>query len=178
MGLVYIASVTASASATVSFTSGIDATYNEYQFQFANMHPAADNVEFSFQVNAVGQSGFNETITSTAIDIYHNEADGATSLAYNGALDQAQGTAYQKLIYGVGADSDQSCSGVVTLYAPASTTYVKHFVTNTNSSYSGNYTMQNLMAGYINVTTAIDEISFKFSSGNIDAGTIHMYGVG
>ena len=178
MGLFLISSVTASASATVEFTTGIDATYNEYQWHFTNMHPATDHVEFSFQVNAAGASGFNETITSTAIDTYHNEADGATSLDYNGALDQAQGTAYQKLIYGVGADSDQSCSGIVTLYDPSSTTFVKHFVTNTNSSYSGNYTMQNLMAGYINTTAAIDEISFKFSSGNIDAGTIHMYGVG
>jgi hypothetical protein len=177
MALTLISTHTASASATLDITSGIDSTYDSYEFHFVNMHPATDNVEFSFQVNAAGASGFNETITSTAIDTYHNEADGATSLAYNGALDQAQGTAYQKLIYGVGADSDQSCSGVVTLYAPASTTYVKHFVTNTNSSYSGNYTMQNLMAGYINVTAAIDEISFKFSSGNIDAGTIKMFGV-
>jgi hypothetical protein len=177
MALTLISTHTASASATLDITSGIDSTYDSYEFHFVNMHPATDNVEFSFQVNAAGASGFNETITSTAIDTYHNEADGATSLAYNGALDQAQGTAYQKLIYGVGADSDQSCSGVVTLYAPASTTYVKHFVTSTNSSYSGNYTMQNLMAGYINVTAAIDEISFKFSSGNIDAGTIKMFGV-
>ena len=178
MGLVYISTATASSSASLDITSGIDSTYNEYQFHFLNMHPATDNVDFTFQVNASGGSGFNETITSTAIDIYHNEADGATSLGYNGALDQGQGTGYQKLVYDVGADSDQSCSGVVTLYAPASTTYVKHFVTNTNSSYSGNYTMQNLMAGYINTTTAIDEISFKFDSGNIDSGSIHMYGVG
>jgi hypothetical protein len=32
-------------------------------------------------------------------------------------------------------------------------------------------------AGYIDVTAAIDEISFKFSTGNIDAGTIKMFGV-
>jgi hypothetical protein len=181
MGLVFIASATASASATLEFTSGIDSTYNEYQFQFVNMHPASedgDNRKFMFQVNADGESGFNETITSTAIDIYHNEAGTATSLGYNGSQDQAQGTAYQPLIYGVGADGDQSCSGVLTLYAPASTTYVKHFVTATNGTYHANYTMQNMMAGYINTTSAIDEISFKFNSGNIDAGTIYMYGVG
>ena len=34
------------------------------------------------------------------------------------------------------------------------------------------------IAGYINeAATAIGKISFKFSSGNIDAGTIKMYGV-
>ena len=31
--------------------------------------------------------------------------------------------------------------------------------------------------GYCNVTAAIDGVQFKMSSGNIDAGTIKMYGV-
>ena len=176
-GHTLIATATASGSATLAFSSGIDSTYDVYEFVFTNMHPATDNVDFSFQVNAAGASGFNETITSTAIDIYHNEADGTTSLDYHAGLDQAQGSAYQKLIYGVGADSDQSCSGVVTLYAPASTTYVKHFVAETNSAWSGNFAMQELVAGYINTTSAIDEISFKFHSGNIGAGQIKMYGI-
>ena len=32
-------------------------------------------------------------------------------------------------------------------------------------------------AGYFNLTAAIDEIQFKMDSGNIDSGTIKMYGV-
>ena len=31
--------------------------------------------------------------------------------------------------------------------------------------------------GYVNTTSAITEVQFKFSSGNIDAGTIRMFGV-
>jgi hypothetical protein len=168
------------ATCEIDITSGIDSTYDVYQWVFTNMHPESedgDNRQFMFQVNAAGGSGFNETITSTAIDIYHNEAGTAESLGYNGARDQGQGTAYQPLIYGVGADGDQSCSGVLTLYGPASTTYVKHFTAVTNGTYYANYTMQNMMAGYINTTSAIDEISFKFNSDNIDAGVIKMYGI-
>ena len=178
MVLHLIASATASSSATLEFTSGIDSTFNEYQFQFVNMHPQTDEVNFSFQFNAVGESGFNETITSTVFKAYHNEADGTTSLGYDTARDQTQGTGFELLGYDVGNDNDQSVSGVVTLYAPSSTTYVKHFVTRTNVAYITDYTIDFHTAGYINTTAAIDEIQFKMSSGNIDAGTIYMYGVG
>jgi hypothetical protein len=178
MGLTYIASVTASASATVSFTSGIDATYNEYQFQFVNMHPATDDVQFQFQVNAAGASGFNEAMTTTLFRAYHREGTEDYGLDYVSSADQAQGTAYQPLTNKGGADADQSASGILTLYDPSSTTYVKHFTATTQFSYEAEYSMVFYAAGYINVTAAIDEISFKMSSGNIDAGTIHMYGVG
>jgi hypothetical protein len=178
MGLTYIASVTASASATLSFTSGIDSTYNEYQFQFVNMHPATDDVQFQFQVNAAGQSGFNETMTTTLFRAYNREGVPDYGLDYVHWADQAQGTGYQPLTNKGGADADQSASGILTLYDPSSTTYVKHFTATTQFSYEAEYSMVFNAAGYINVTTAIDEISFKMSSGNIDAGTIHMYGVG
>ena len=178
MGLTYIASVTASASATVSFTTGIDATYNEYQFHFVNMHPASDGVDFTFQVNASGLTGFNETITSSYFMAEHTESDSWTNFSYNTLRDQAQGTSYQHMTHQLGADADQALSGVLTLYAPSSTTYVKHFVSNTNAANAYDISQNAYAAGYINTTNAIDEISFKMSSGNIDAGTIHMYGVG
>ena len=179
MGLVYIASATASASATLEFTSGIDNTYNEYQFHFANMHPATDNVNFSFQVNATDGADYNDSaITSTFFAAYHRENGDGGYVPYEADFDQAQGTAYQVLANYVGNDNDQLCSGVLTLYDPSSTTYVKHFVSRLNGVTAGDYSRDNYAAGYINDTTAIDNISFKFSSGNIDAGTIHMYGVG
>ena len=179
MGLVYISSVTASASATVSFTTGIDATYNEYQFHCVSMHPATDNVDFQFQVNAAGQSGFNEVMTTTAFSSFHNESDSSSGIGYEVNLDQAQGTAYQPiLIFAAGNDADQSTSGVLRLFNPSSTTYVKHFTSEGNGAHYVEYSVSLFSAGYINTTNAIDEISFKFSSGNIDSGTIHMYGVG
>lgn len=174
-----IATATASASATLSFTSGIDSTYDAYEFRFDNVQPVAVGSEdnFGFQVNAVGQTGFNEVMTTTAFEAYHNEADTAAVLVYDAAEDQAQGTAYQVLGGQVGADSDQSLAGVLTLYAPSSTTYVKHFTSNVNIAHQADYQTHNLRAGYINTTSAIDEISFKFASGNIDAGVIKMYGI-
>jgi dUTPase len=66
---------------------------------------------------------------------------------------------------------------VLTLYAPSSTTYVKHFVSRANSASYVDSSYGTFVAGYINVTAAIDEISFKFHTGNIDAGVIKMYGI-
>ena len=179
MGLTYIASVTASASATVEFTTGIDGTYNEYQFHFANIHPATDNVNFTFQVNATDGADYNDSaITSTFFYNSQNESAATSGPGYEAGFDQAQGTAYQIIANYLGNGNDQSCSGVLTLYDPSSTTYVKHFVSRLHDATNGDYARDNYAAGYINDTTAIDNISFKMSSGNIDAGTIHMYGVG
>tara|TARA_R110000764_G_scaffold193622_1_gene278947 strand:- start:226 stop:762 length:537 start_codon:yes stop_codon:yes gene_type:complete len=178
MGLVYIASVTASASATVSFTTGIDASFNEYQWHFVNMHPAADYAQFQFQVNADGLTGFNEVMTTTIFQAYHRENDADSGLGYDAAYDQGQGTAYQPIATNVGNGSDRASSGILTLYDPSSTTYVKHFTANTNTHHGSAVTQNYFTAGYINTTNAIDEISFKFHNGNTDAGTIHMYGVG
>jgi len=178
MALTLISTHTASASATIDITSGIDSTYDSYEFHCVNMHPANDSVDFKFQVNAVGQTGFNEVMTTTAFYAYNRETVGATALTYDGNDDQAQGTAYQKLFsFDTGNAADESVSGILTLYAPSNTTYVKHFTAVGNGVTGYEYTNNMFNAGYINTTAAIDEISFAFESGNIDAGTIKMFGV-
>ena len=178
MGLTYIASVTASASATVSFTTGIDATYNEYQFHFVNMHPQTDSVYPKFQASTDGGSSYGVATQTTYVRAFHDEADSSSSLAYVAGYDSQLSTGLIQIGEDVGADADQSLSGIMTLYAPASTTYVKHFTLDTQNVNGGNYSSHQLIAGYVNTTSAVDAIQFSFHSGNIDAGTIHMYGVG
>ena len=39
------------------------------------------------------------------------------------------------------------------------------------------YSVQSFCDGYVNTTSAIDAIQFKMSSGNIDSGTIKLYGI-
>ena len=173
-----IATATASSSATLAFTSGIDSTYDAYEFRFTNIHPASDNVDFSFQVNATDGADYNDSaITSTHFAAYHHETNTVTNLHYDTDVDQAQGTAYQVLARYFGNVSDESGGGVLTLYAPSSTTYVKHFTSRVGVLTQNQYFHDRHVAGYINDTTAIDNISFKFSSGNIDAGVIKMYGI-
>jgi len=174
--LVFISKQTASSSASVSFTSGIDSTYKEYIFTFNNIHPST-TANFTFQVNASGQTGFNETITSTVFRAQHTESDSTASLDYKTNLDQAQGTSYQVIGEQISAGSDESCSGKLHLFDPSSDTFVKHFMTNFSGYVDGTTSHNNFTAGYINTTSAITQIDFKMSSGNIDAGTISLYGV-
>jgi len=180
--MVPIKTLTASSSATLSFVDGssnvvLDNTYRTYIFKFINIHPATDQVDFQFQANAAGGSGYNETITSSFFQAYHAEDGSGTSLSYQTGDDQAQGTGFQNLV-GDGVDNanDENVSGELWLFNPSSTTYVKHFIGKSNSSITG-YSTNGFFAGYFNTTSAIDEIQFKMSSGNIDAGTIKLYGI-
>jgi hypothetical protein len=175
-GLIALSTQTASSSASVSFTSGIDSTYSEYLFIFNNIHPST-TANFTFQVNASGQTGFNETITSTVFRAQHMESDSTASLDYKTNLDQAQGTSYQVIGEQISAGSDESCSGKLHLFDPSSDIFVKHFMTNFSGYVDGTTSHNNFTAGYINTTSAITEIDFKMSTGNIDAGTIQMFGV-
>ena len=180
--MTFIKKLTASSSGTLTFHDGVssvvlDSTYKEYLFTFKNIHPATDNVEFRFQVNKAGASGFNETITSTAFQATHAEADGSTAVEYRTDYDQAQGTSFQPISNTVGNGNDESISGSLHLFNPSSTTFVKHYIARTNTYYYGDITVDMHHAGYINETDAIDEIQFKMSSGNIDAGYICLYGI-
>jgi hypothetical protein len=176
--LVFISKQTASSSASISFTSGIDSTYKEYIFYFVNIHPSSStDAHFQFQGNASGGSGYNETITSTYFRAYHNEGGTDTSLAYDGSFDQAQGTSFQTLMTYVNNSNDESGVGSLRLFNPSSTTFVKHFIADTQYAYNNPYSTRSFIAGYFNTTSAIDEIQFKFGTGNIDSGDILLYGV-
>jgi hypothetical protein len=173
-----ISEQTASGSASISFTSGIDSTYPIYKFEFINMHPATDGAEFQFNMSTDGGSNYNVTKTTTTPLAQHSEDDATTSLEYNTTRDLAQSTSNQIIGVAIGSDNDQNCSGTLNLFNPSSTTFVKHFITNVNSSTSANRTLHSFFAGYANTTSAIDAVRFQMSSGNIDSGTIKLYGIG
>ena len=176
-GMVLISSQTASASASISFTTGIDSTYKEYQFYFINCHPATDSAEFQFNMSTDSGSNYNVTKTSTNFQAYHLENGGASGIGYQASHDLAQSTGFQTLSNDVGNDNDQSTSGTLAIFNPASNTYVKHFIATMNNTEGGDYQTNYFTAGYGNTTSAVNAIQFKYSSGNIDDGTILMYGI-
>ncbi len=172
-----ISTQTASSSSTISFTSGIDSTYDEYVFKFYDIHPATDNVRFEMNMSADGGSNYNVTKTTTFFQTWHNEADSETTLEYATTSDLAQGTGTQRFNNGLGNDSDQSISGTLHLFDPSNTTFVKHFISTFNQVYYTDYSINMFVAGYANTTSAINAIQFTMSSGNIDSGVIKLYGV-
>jgi len=178
-GITLISSQTASASASLSFTTGINSTYKAYKFVFVNCHPATDSTVFQFNLSTDSGSNYNVTKTTTFFLAYHNENDADLNFEYRTDQDLAQSTGYQNLTYGngVGNDNDQSVSGTLTLFNPASTTYVKHFIASNNSVYPSDISFNHYIAGYANTTSAVNAIRFQFASGNIDDGKIYMYGI-
>ena len=176
-GITLISSQTASNSASISFTSGLTSTYKAYKFVFVNIHPATDNVNFTFNLSTDSGSNYNVTKTTTFFWTYHDEADTATDFGYRTDKDLAQSTSYQNLNDNSGNGADESNSGTLTLFNPSSTTYVKHFIATNNFYAHNDYTVNSYVAGYGNTTSAINAIRFQMSSGNIDAGTIYLYGI-
>ena len=181
--MILIKKLTASSSATLSFVDGssgvvLDNTYKEYLFTFNNMHPDTDGVSFQFQANAVGGSGFNETITSSFFRAYHGEGAEGGVVAYETGSDLAQSTSFQRITEElIGSDNDQCMSGYLRLFNPSSTTFITHFLADTNSYHASNYSVRSFLSGYFNTTSAIDEIQFKMHSGDIDSGDICLYGL-
>jgi hypothetical protein len=178
-GPILISSTTFTNQANVSITSGIDSTFVKYMFVCLNINLATNNTPFKFQVNASGQSGFNENITSTFFKAFHGTNDNTVGPSYNTGDDQAGTDAvYQSLTENCGNEADEIASGILYLYDPAGTTFVKHFHSRFYSTheYGNGSTLDNYASGYINVTAAITQIDFKAASGNFD-GTIKMYGI-
>ena len=167
---------TADNDSELDITSNITSAYDEYMFVCTDIGPATDGATFHFQFNASGGSGFNETISSTAVRAYHQEDGSDAGVGYRTGEDQGNGTAFEIIMEGIHDDDDTGGSGMLTIYDPSSTTFVKHFLSNSNTTLTAG-TKHDFHAGYINTTSAIDEISFKTSSGTMDSGTIKMFGV-
>ena len=175
-----ISTQTASSNSTISFASGIDSTYKEYIVKFFDVHPATDNNTSTnyFEVNfRDGSTDYDATKTTTIFRAYHFEDASTQALSYETDHDLAQSTGFQRIAQGMGNDNDQCVAGILHLFDPSSTTFVKHFICETNNIHADNASYRWNVAGYINTTTAIDGIQFKMTTGNIDSGTFKLYGV-
>ena len=180
--LTHIKTLTASSSSTLSFVNGsddvvLDSTYPIYLFKFINIHNSA---VAQFQVNfRDGGSNYDATKTTTSFYAYHAENGGEQALSYVTSTDEAQSTDAQALTTSPGIENDEAGSGEMYLFNPSSTTFVKHFLGTMNyvDDSGSPLSVQFNIAGYCNVTAAIDAVQFSCSSGNIDAGTIKLYGL-
>ena len=180
--LTHIKTLTASSSSTLSFVNGssdvvFDNTYPIYVIKFINIHPATDNVQFMHNGSIDAGSNYNVTKTKTMFEGENAEDDSGATLNYITGHDIAQGTGNAKFTYNCGNDNDQSLSGQFFLFSPSSTTFVKHFLSVVSNSHNSNYIKNTYTAGYYNTASDIDAVQFSYSSGNLDSGTIKLYGI-
>ena len=176
--MVLLSTQTASSSANISFTSGIDSTYKEYIFKLINIHSVDNSANLVFNLSVDSGSNYNVTKTSSAFAAWHKEDDSGTSFAYNTGNDLAQSTSGQRILFG-GLDNANDGNGCATLHLfdPSNTTFVKHFTcTAVKNSYHP-YAWNTFVAGYGNTTSAVDAVQFSLDSGNIETGTFKLYGI-
>jgi hypothetical protein len=184
MGYTFIEAQTATGDSDLTFT--LSGSYDEYRFECINMNPADNARDFRFGVNTSVDGDFESlNITNSSLYSYHDEADSAAALAYiNSGFSLSEDSVYASLSYYTGNVGDESTSGELTLYAPGSDTFVKHWTSRFNSYHASNYTIDVIAGGYINTTTALVEVSFQMgiygtaatAGGNFD-GVIRQYGL-
>ena len=180
--MIFIKKLTASSSNTLDFLNGssdvvFDSTYKEYVFTFKDIHPSNDGVFLTFQADTGTNTNYNQTITSSYFTAYHFEDGSSTGLSYITSGDQAQGTSFQRVSQQIGNDNDQAASGILRIFNPADTTFVKHFLGTSASIANDDGPTNTFSAGYFNTTTALTRVQFKMSSGNFDQGSIALYGI-
>ena len=178
----FIEKLTASGSGDLSFVDGtddvvLDSTYKEYLFTFNNIHPETDGETFQFNMSIDSGSNYNVAKTSTSILYYHFESGSASGLQYDTNRDLAQDTGFQDITENQDNDNDSSASGTLHLFNPSSTTFVKHFISDSTMVRDSAKLYATKNAGYGNTTSAVDAIRFQMSSDNIDAGDICLYGI-
>ena len=172
-----ISTSTASNAATVSITSGIDSTYDEYMFVCTDINPATDGANFQFDCSTDGGSNYGMTITSTFFQTTHYEDDqDAYGPSYNIDGDLKQETGFQYLTSAQGNGADESGAGILRLFSPSNTTYAKNFISRFSDYSYSDIQRECYGAGYVNSTSDVDAIQFKMTSGNFD-GVIQMYGI-
>jgi len=176
MSMTFISAVTASGADEVEFTSGIDGTYDEYVFICTAINPETDDVDFQFQASIDGGSNYDIAMVTTAWSCLRAEGATTNQLGYETADDQV-GTAFQNLSRNLGNGATECCAGILHLFNPASTTFVKHFYANFNGHLHHDYSNNDFVAGYFNdADDDINAVQFQMSSGAMD-GVIRMYGV-
>jgi len=157
-GTIFITSVTASNDATIEFDNTIlDGTYDEYIFRFINVVPSTDLTSLYSQVSTDNGS----TYVATG---YYTGSSNDTELLIGNAVGSSA--------------NENGVSGNMTLMGVTSSTQYKGVLIDTMTvDGSGNADPELYPQYNIRTAAEIDAIKFYYSSGNVESGTISVYGV-
>jgi hypothetical protein len=166
-GLVFISSVSASASAYMEFT-GIDSTYTNYFFTVDRIKPATNAQEFELHIYSNGAY-----VTASQ---YINSTYGYTSGGDLKTSHVSYGSAYN--LTGPMNWGGNDISGQLYFNDPSApatyTPYNSHMVGNHSNGSAVSYLSTGWQASG---GGAISRVKFQMASGNINSGEIRMYGI-
>lgn len=167
--LKFLGSATASSSATVDLLSLLTSTYDEYLVNIQNLNVATNGTQLLLRASP-------DNSTFDAGSKYDYMARGITSAAVNY---QSGGSASTSILLGSGLlSTGGGLSGSLRLYGVNSTTRSKliegTFTTTLQSGGSVSYVFGAIWQDTANTLQAL---RFFALSGNIDSGTIRVYGI-
>ena len=178
--MIFISKTTASSSASLEITSGIDSTYNQYKIVLNKVIAATSAALLQMQFSTDGVT-YAETVGS-AIYSSRNYAGVVSALAAEtGQSRDATGgspnTGMNDIGYWSSNDSADYLSGWIDFYNPASTSLNKlaySSMVNFNTSLGPSQMVAPMI---INQTSAITALKFAYTSGNIVSGEFILYGI-
>ena len=172
---VLLSTATVSDGASIEFT--LPTTYKQVKFGIYNIGTTVDGPDFQFSASTDSASSYGVTKTTTTFRAEHKENDTVAGLAYETGWDEAQSTDPQLISWGLAQDADAIAVGELQIFVPQSTTYVKHFIARLQSYAYESRSLDQYTAGYFNTTSALTNVKFYMTSGNIEHGTIKMWGI-
>lgn len=158
------------------FTTLDERGYDELVFIFTDVNPDNDGVEYQCNFSSDDGSNWNVVKTTTFFFAEHNQNGSGGAIAYQTTRDHQQSTGWQDLGIDLGNGADETCSGILHLFSPASTTFVKHFYATVSEYHQADLAGTCYIGGYLNTTSAITDIYFACNSGSHNA-YVQMYGV-
>ena len=163
---------TASASATLDFTTTIDARFSAVRFTLYGIQPATDDVSLQLRVSEDGGATWKAGAADYEQAGWQVDHDGATA-----SLSTTAATALT-LAVNCSNNTAGNLAGTIKLFLPGDATVWKSFRSDIASHQSGagvRYT--NVSGRYYGSTNAVNGVRFLFSAGNIQAGTIMAEGL-
>ena len=164
--------ITASSSATVDITSGINSTYQNYAIIFSGVVPATDDQQFWLRVSTDAGSSWKSGASDYRYATHSLSDDAAEGLTISAGTTKL-------LIHGktFGSATGENGMGTIMIAQPSNASYYTVFSTLTSSVDNGARSATSNGSGHYVATTAVDGIQFFFTSGAVATGNFKLYGI-
>ena len=167
---VLISSASASSSASITFTSGIDSTYDHYILHFTDVFPGTTNTYLWFRTSTDGGSTYDNGASDYIYGIRH--------FISNGSPTDSESTGDTKITISPQnstSGGDNVYAGDIHLFNPSGTTNDTNILLEMGGSRGSSQ-------GYVgtgrrNAAADVDAVQFIMSSGNIASGDFYLYGI-